>query len=100
MSLVINILYTGKDGAAKKFAQEMLESGIVQDIRNEEGNERYEYYYPVEDSESILLIDSWTSQEALDKHHKTEMMKRISALRKKYKLNLRVEKFQKIDWYC
>ena len=97
LSLTINILYTGKDGSARKFAQEMLETGIVSRIREQEGNTKYEYYLPMDDSESVLLIDSWKDQEALDKHHQTEMMKEIADLRKKYKLKMKVKRYQEID---
>lgn len=95
MSIVVNIYYTGQNGNARKFAEEMVAQGIVDRIRAEEGNEKYEYFFPMEDSETVLLIDCWTNQEALDIHHKTEMMIRIAELRKKYKLKMRVEKFVK-----
>ena len=96
MSIIVNIYYTGKNGSARKFAEEMISRGIVDKIRAEEGNERYEYLCPIDDAETILLIDCWKSQEALDFHHKTEMMQEIAELRKKYKLNMRVEKFEKL----
>ena len=60
MSLTVNIRYTGKAGAARAFASEMISSGTVSKIRAEAGNLRYEYYLPLEgDGESVLLIDSW-----------------------------------------
>ena len=93
MSIIVHIYYTGKDGSAKKFAQEMIESGIVNDIRAEEGNLKYDYYFPIGNEETILLIDKWTNQEALDKHHKSEMMTKIADLRTKYKLKMRVERY-------
>ncbi|MBQ8841879.1 MAG: antibiotic biosynthesis monooxygenase [Ruminiclostridium sp.] len=93
MSITVNIYYTGKNGSAKKFAEEMLSSGIVDRIRAEEGNERYEYFIPFEDSETILLIDRWKDQQALDIHHKTPMMSEIALLREKYKLRMKVERY-------
>ena len=93
MSLVVNIYYTGKNGSAKKFVQEMVSSGIVDRIREEEGNERYEYFFPMDDEETVMLIDKWKNQEALDMHHKSEMMQKIAELRKKYTLKMRVERF-------
>lgn len=57
------------------------------------GNERYEYYFPMDDSESVLLIDRWKDQEAIDLHHKSEMMTQIAALRQKYHLKMKVERF-------
>ncbi len=96
MSLVVNIYYTGKNGSARKFAEEMVSSGIVNRVREEEGNERYEYFFPMEDPETVMLIDKWKNQEALDLHHKSNMMKEIAELRNKYKLYMRVEQFTEL----
>lgn len=96
MSLTINIYYTGKNGSARKFAEEMVSKGITDRILNEEGNEGYEYFFPMNNFETVLLIDKWKNQKALDLHHKSEMMKEIAELRKKYKLSLKVEKYTEI----
>ena len=93
MSFTINIYYTGSNGSAKRFAEEMINSGIVNEIRNKRGNIRYEYFLPLDDEETILLIDSWENQEALDEHHKSETMKKIIDLRNKYDLHMKVERY-------
>lgn len=93
MSITVNIYYTGKDDNAKKFAEEMVSSGLVDAVRAEEGNERYAYFFPMDDPQTVLLIDRWRDQTALDIHHKTEMMQKIAALREKYHLRMRVERF-------
>ena len=49
MSITVNIYYHGNNGDARKFADEMLLQGIVSDIRAEEGNERYEYFFSMDD---------------------------------------------------
>lgn len=96
MSFTVNIYYTGKNGSAKEFAREMTENGLVNKIRAEEGNERYEYFFPLDDPETVLLIDRWRDQQALDVHHKSEMMEEIAALRKKYALRMRVERYTEL----
>ena len=93
MSLIINIYYTGENGTAKEFAEEMVSSGIVDRVRAEKGNLRYNYFFPMDDPETVLLIDRWENQEALDEHHKSPMMKEIAKLRDKYHLRMRVERF-------
>ena len=93
MSLTINIYYTGENGAAKKFAEEMVSTGVVDRVRAEKGNLRYNYFFPMDDPETVLLIDRWESQEALDEHHESPMMKEIAELRDKYKLHMKVEQF-------
>lgn len=37
-SLTINIYYTGVNGSARRFANEMITNGIVDEIRGEKGN--------------------------------------------------------------
>jgi len=39
MSLIINIYYTGEQGNARRFAEEMISSGIVDKVRAEDSNE-------------------------------------------------------------
>lgn len=66
MSIMMLLYYTGRDGSARRFAREMEESGTADLIRKEEGNERYEYFFPASDPDTVLLIDIWRDQEALD----------------------------------
>ena len=68
-------------------------SGTVDAIRAEEGNIRYEYYAALDDPETILLIDSWRDQAAIDAHHASPMMATVASLRDKYDLHMTVERF-------
>ncbi len=97
MSITVNIRYKGAPGAAEAFAREMTESGTVAAIRAEEGNLRYEYYLSMEDPDTLLLIDSWTGQEAIDKHHESPMMAMIAKLREKYDLHMTVERYTELS---
>lgn len=92
--LTVLIRYIGKEDNAKRFVQEMISSGIVEQIRNEEGNLRYEYFFPIKEDGSVLLVDSWVNQQALDKHHDLPLMGKIKELREKYDLHMEVEKYQ------
>ena len=97
LSITVNIYYSGKNGAARKFAEEMVSSGTVASIRNEKGNLQYEYFYPMEDAETVLLIDSWVDQDAIDMHHRTPMMQKIIELRDQYDLHMKVLRFVSDD---
>ena len=70
MAITINIYYEGKNGNAVKFAKEMISSGTV---------------------------DGWQDQNALDIHHASPIMARIAALREKYDLHMRVERYVSDD---
>lgn len=93
MAITVNIYYTGVDGNARKFAEEMVLSGVVSDIRAEDGNLKYEYFFPMDDRETVLLIDSWENQQSIDVHHASPMMQKIIELREKYDLHMRVERY-------
>ena len=97
MSIAVNLYYTGSNGSAKAFAEEMEASGIAEAIRAEDGNLRYQYFQPLDDPETILLIDSWRDQAAIDAHHASQMMTQLAALREKYDLHMKVERFVSED---
>ena len=93
MSITLNLYYMGENGNARKFAEEMENSGVADKIRAEKGNLKYEYFFPMNLPETVLLIDSWEDQDAIDKHHASSMMGEIAALREKYDLHMRVERY-------
>ena len=91
--ITVNLYYTGKNGSARAFCEEMESSGIADEVRAEAGNLRYDYFQSLSDPETVLLIDSWKDQAALDAHHASPMMAKIAALREKYDLHMKVERF-------
>ena len=91
--ITVNLYYTGTNGSARRFAEEMVSSGTVDAIRAEDGNLRYAYFFPMDDPETVLLIDQWRDQAAIDLHHASPMMAQITALREKYDLHMKAERF-------
>ena len=96
--ITVNLYYKGQNGSARAFAEEMEESGIADAIRAEKGNLRYQYFIPLNDPETVLLIDSWTDQTAIDEHHASPMMKQLAELREKYDLHMTVERFMRDEY--
>ena len=64
--LTINIRYSAENGNARKYVEEMESSGIAAKIRAIEGCLRYDYFFPADDPEGLLLIDEWENQAALE----------------------------------
>ncbi len=96
--ITVNLYYRGTNGSARAFAEEMESSGIADAIRAEKGNIRYQYFQPINDPETILLIDSWSDQAAIDFHHASPMMQKLAELREKYDLHMTVERFISDDY--
>lgn len=88
--ITVNLYYTGKNGSARAFCQEMESSGVAEEIRSEAGNLRYQYFQSLSDPETVLLIDSWKDQAS-------PMMEKIAKLREKYDLHMVVERFTEAD---
>ena len=97
MAITVNLYYKGTNGNAKKFMEEMEKSGTAAAIRAEKGNLRYDYFFPANDLETVLLIDSWENQEAIDVHHASPMMATLAKLRDKYDLHMTVERYVSDD---
>mgnify|MGYP001080362451 CR=1 FL=1 len=93
MSIAVNIYYREVDGNVGKFVKEMESSGTADAIRREEGNIKYDYFFPMADPETVLLIDCWEDQDALDRHHASPMMEKITQLRERYDLHMEVERY-------
>lgn len=69
---------------------EMTAGGTVAAIRAEVGNLSYEYYQSFDDPETVLLIDSWRDQAAIDAHHASPVMATVALLREKYDLHMTI----------
>lgn len=95
--ILINIYYTGIGNAAEDFAKEMIDAGLVDKIRSVSGNLRYEYFKPLNQENTILLIDCWENQAALDAHHNSSVMGEIAKLRDKYDLHMKVIRYNVIE---
>ena len=91
--ITINIRYNAPDGNALKYMQEMETTGFADSIRAIPGCLRYDYFIPQDDPQSVLLIDSWEDNQALNRYHSSSVMKRVEALRAKYKLERKAEVF-------
>ena len=98
--ITVNLYYTGTNGSARAFAAEMESSGVADEIRNEPGNLRYQYFSSLNDPETVLLIDSWIDQTAIDAHHASPMMQKIMELREKYDLHMIAERFVSEEIGC
>ena len=62
--MLFQVTYTMLPGQRDAFLQMMRESGILDQIRREEGCLDYRYYLPEEEDGTLLLVERWTGPEA------------------------------------
>ncbi len=60
----ICVIYTAKSEADREtFICELKNSGIVEQIRNEDGCLKYEYYLSLDDAKRIVLFEEWRDRD-------------------------------------
>ena len=93
MGVVINVHYRGNGGSARRFVEDMVSEGVLGAVHAEDGCIGYEYFVSFEDPDSIVLIEHWRDEAALDAHTRSENMRRIGSLKDRHCLSATVEKF-------
>ena len=93
MNVVINVHYRGSGGSARRFVEDMVSEGGLEAVRADGGCIGYEYFVSSEDPDSIVLIEHWRDEAALEAHASSKNMKRIGSLKDRHGLSATVEKF-------
>ena len=82
--MLFQVTYTMLPGQRDAFLQMMRESGILDQIRREEGCLEYRYYLPEEEDGTLLLVERWTGPEAQKAHMATSHMARLGQVKAQY----------------
>ncbi len=82
--MLFQVTYTMLPGQRDAFLQMMRESGILDQIRREEGSLDYRYYLPEEEDGTLLLVERWTGPEAQKAHMATGHMARLGQVKAQY----------------
>lgn len=90
---LVLITYKAKPGCREKFVDAVTSSGILAAIRSEEGCRRYQYFYPAEQEDTILLIEEWESKAHQDVHMTQPHMTELMRLKDENILQTRIESF-------
>lgn len=90
--LLLCVTYTAKPGMREKFMQELLSSGLLDEIRQEEGCLGYAYYFSVQDEDDILLVEQWDTEAHQKRHLEQPHMEKLRSIKNCYVVDTRVEK--------
>ena len=92
--IVLHVKYNIKTGKRTDFLQKVKDYGVITGSCKEVGNIYYEYSLPLDEENSILLIESWTGDEALAKHFETPHFKKLSELKDEYIESTDITKYE------
>ena len=82
--MLLQVTYTMRPGKREDFLKDVRESGLLEDIRKEDGCQGYAYYLPEEEDGTLLLIERWATPQAQKVHMESENMARLRGLKDQY----------------
>lgn len=91
-AILLCVTYTMKPGTRDDFLQEIRSSGVLSQIRAEEGCLSYAYYLSEEHTDQILLVEKWESEALQQAHLKQPHMRIVQQAKDKYVTVTSVEK--------
>ena len=92
--IVLNVTYRCKPGMRDTFLERIMAEGIDIACRAEKGNLKYDYYYPADDGDELLLVEKWRDAGALKTHSEMPHLIRLAAIKPTYVTETIVERFE------
>ncbi len=89
----LEVHYYIKHGKRHEFYNSIIENGIAADSCSEEGNEQYDYYFSTENEDELLLLEMWSSEEALAAHSLTKHFERLKAIKDEFVTDTVINRF-------
>lgn len=91
--LTWNVTYHCKPGQREAFYSAVSNLGVRANSNREAGNLQYDYFFSAQNSEDLLLVESWTTPELQEAHCKTPLFAQLQALKSEYVERVHIDKF-------
>lgn len=77
----VNVVYKMKPGLRQEFLDGVIGGGIQNAIRQEPGCLQYDFFLPVSDENTVLLVEKWTDREAQAAHMELPNIARLRVVK-------------------
>lgn len=91
--IVLNVTYKCKEGMRERFLEAVNAEGLAAASRAEEGNIKYDYYFPESSSDELLLVEKWRDADAFTFHCDQAHFKRLGELKGEFVNETVLEKY-------
>lgn len=92
-NLMLNVTYTLKPGKRAEFFKALNKIEADKLSREEPGNIKYEYFYPVDSWDQLFLLEIWDDDAAFSIHIASQHFKQLQSLKEEYVSDVSIEKF-------
>ena len=79
--IILNVTYKADAEMLDEFLEAVYAEGLDEASRNEEGNIKYDYYFPADSSDELLLVEKWRDEEAFEQHKNEAHFKRLGEIK-------------------
>ena len=93
--IILNVTYKCKPEMREKFLDMIRSEGMDAASRNEAGNIKYDYYFPADGSNDLLLLEKWTDASAFEEHKQQPHFARLGELKAEYVEDTIIEKYER-----
>ena len=92
--IILHVTYRCVPGKAEEFVRALKESGLQAEVRAEEGCLQYDFTLSCEAEDTVILLERWSSAEALAAHAKAPHMQKGPAIKEGRVLSTTIERFE------
>lgn len=82
--IVIRVAYYTKPGKRDAFAKRLLDDGVMEATRLEQGNAEYSFSLPLDKPDVVELLEIWESREAVEVHTGSPMFLHLREMKQDY----------------
>lgn len=90
---VLHVRYTVKPGMRNALVKDVLDSGLLDEVRRENGCLEYCHYCSAEEENLVLLLEKWTSQACQQAHLEQPHTATLMEIKNRYVQETHVERF-------
>ena len=91
--IVLNVTYKADKDRLCAYLKAIREEGLDAASRAEAGNIRYDYYFPADGSDELLLMEKWRDEEAFALHKEAPHFKRLGELKESFGVETSMDMF-------
>ena len=92
--IVLNVTYKCKPGMRETFLKNIKEEGLDAKSRAETGNIKYDYYFPAEEKDELLLVEKWKDADAVADHGVQPHFLRLGEIKSLYVNETIIERYE------
>lgn len=89
----LNVIYHVKPGMTDDFIEALYAENIGGISKSEDGCEGYDYFVSLEDEDTVLLIEHWRDDAALEAHSKAPHFAVMQAIKEQFVESTEIRKY-------